>query len=474
MRAQGKMRSAWHKGEQLTLVAEWPYLSSSRNELIVKILLIGNGGREHAIVWKLKQSSLVERVWCAPGNGGISFDCDCVPLHLQDVNSAANLATRLVADLTIVGPELPLVNGIADEFAKRGLLLLGPSKAAAQLEGSKVFAKQFMERNGIPMAETYGIFDSAIDAHTALDSVEWPLVIKADGLAAGKGVLVASSTAEAADFIERLMEKKEFGAAGEKVLFEKALVGKELSYIILTDGKNFISLAPTRDHKRALDGDQGPNTGGMGTYSTNDILQADLEQEILKTIVKPTLAGLQKEKLDYRGFIFFGLMLTASGPKVLEYNCRLGDPETQSILMRADFDFAKACFDAAKGKLDTSSAKWKAGASICVVMASEGYPGDPVVGKTIEGLTEAQKVPGIAVFQAGTRREDDGLYTSGGRILGVCAAGESLHSAAEMAYGAVQKIKIEGAHYRKDVGLAAIEMNAGTQPKASSGVVGRG
>ena len=465
------MRSIWRAGEELTLVAEWPYLSSSRNEPIVKILLIGNGGREHAIVWKLKQSSLVEKVWCAPGNGGISFDCDCLPLNLQDVNSAANLATRLVADLTIVGPELPLVNGIADEFAERGLLLLGPSQAAAQLEGSKVFAKQFMERNGIPMAATYGVFDSATDAHTALDSVEWPLVIKADGLAAGKGVLVAANAAEAAAFIERVMEKKDFGTAGEKVLFEKALVGKELSYIILTDGKSFISMAPTRDHKRALDGDQGPNTGGMGTYSTDEILPADLDREILKTIVRPTLAGLQKEKLDYHGFIFFGLMLTEDGPKVLEYNCRLGDPETQSILMRADFDFAKACFDAAKGKLDPSAARWKAGASICVVMASEGYPGDPVVGKKIEGLADAKDVPGVAIFQAGTRREDDGLYTSGGRILGVCATGESLSSATGTAYGALEKIEIDGAHYRKDVGVTAA--TSGSEPKATLGA-GRG
>ncbi len=435
----------------------------------MKILLIGNGGREHAIVWKLKQSNLVDKLWCAPGNGGISYDCDCVPLNLQDVNSAANLAMRLVADLTIVGPELPLVNGIADEFAKRGLLLLGPSKAAAQLEGSKVFAKQFMERNGVPAAETYGVFESAIDAHTALDSVEFPLVIKADGLAAGKGVLVAANAAEASAFIERLMEKKEFGSAGEKVLFEKALVGKELSYIILTDGKNFVSMAPTRDHKRAYDGDQGPNTGGMGTYSTDNILATSVEQAILTTIVKPTLAGLQKEKLDFRGFIFFGLMLTSDGPKVLEYNCRLGDPETQSIMMRADFDLAKLCLGAAKGNLDASAVKWKPGASICVVMASEGYPGDPVVGKRIRGLADAQAIPGTAIFQAGTRREDDGLYTSGGRILGVCATGESLGSAAVTAYRGADQIKIEGAYYRKDVGAAAMAEDFDAARNVTSG-----
>jgi phosphoribosylamine--glycine ligase len=419
----------------------------------VKILLIGSGGREHAIAWKLAQSSEVEKIWCAPGNGGISRRFECVPLNVADCTAAANVAARLGADLTIVGPELPLVNGIADEFASRKLLLLGPSKVAAQLEGSKVFAKQFMERNGIPTAATIGVFDSADQARKALSSVEYPLVIKADGLAAGKGVLVTSSPDEAVQFIERSMENKEFGEAGKQVLFEKALTGQELSYIILTDGKTFISLAPTRDHKRALDGDLGPNTGGMGTYSSSDILAPGLEAEILKHVVRPTLAALEKEKFDYRGFIFFGLMLTAEGPKVLEYNCRLGDPEAQSILMRADFDIAKACSDAAKGELDTSIAKWKPETSICVVMASEGYPGDPVVGKKIKGLPEAEQVAGVEVFHAGTRHEDDGFYTHGGRILGVAAASENLGAARMAAYSAVDKIQIDGAHCRKDIGL---------------------
>jgi phosphoribosylamine---glycine ligase len=437
--------------------------------LTVKILLIGSGGREHAIAWKLKQSNVVEKLWCAPGNGGLSRIVDCVSLNVHDVTSAANLAMRLGADLTIVGPEVPLVNGIADEFAARKLLLLGPLKKAAQLEGSKIFAKQFMERNGIPTAATYGIFDSALDAHSALSSVDYPLVIKADGLAAGKGVLVTSSADEAAQFIERVMEKKEFGAAGERVLFEQALPGKELSYIILTDGRNFISLAPTRDHKRAFDGDQGPNTGGMGTYSSGDILAPDVEAAILKVVVRPTLAALQKENLDFRGFIFFGLMLTPSGPKVLEYNCRLGDPETQSILMRADFDFAQACFDAASGKLDPSVAKWKTGSSICVVVASEGYPGDPVIGKPIKGLGEAEQVPGAVIFHAGTRREDDGFYTHGGRVLGVSASGTTLDEARIAAYSAVERIKIDGSHYRKDIGKPDTQA-AEPETKAAAGV----
>jgi phosphoribosylamine--glycine ligase len=444
-----------------------PYLSLAK--LTVKILLIGSGGREHALAWKLSQSSATEKLWCAPGNGGMSREFECVPLNVQDVTSAGNLAMRLGADLTIVGPEVPLVNGIADEFASRRLLLLGPSKAAAQLEGSKVFAKEFMERNGIPTAATYGVFDSAIDAHTALSSVDFPLVIKADGLAAGKGVLVTSSADEAAQFIERVMEKREFGAAGGRVLFEEALPGKELSYIILTDGKNFISLAPTRDHKRALDGDQGPNTGGMGTYSTSEILPPELEAAILKSVVRPTLAALQKEKLDFRGFIFFGLMLTPDGPKVLEYNCRLGDPETQSILMRADFDFAQACFDAASGKLDPSVAKWKPGASICVVMASEGYPGDPVIGKKIKGLVDAEQIPGVAVFHAGTRWEDDGFYTSGGRILGVCATGASLEETRGRAYSSLKHIRIEGAHFRSDIGEAESSGTHAVETKVATG-----
>jgi phosphoribosylamine--glycine ligase len=421
----------------------------------VKILLIGSGGREHAIAWKLKQSGVVEKVWCAPGNGGMSVEFDCVPLNVQDANTAARLAAQLGADLTIVGPEVPLVNGIADEFAKQGALLLGPSKAAAQLEGSKIFAKQVMERNGIPTAKTIGIFDSADAAKAAVASAKFPLVIKADGLAAGKGVLVALNADEATAFIERVMTKKEFGAAGERVLIESALDGKEISYIILTDGTRFVSMAPTRDHKRALDGDKGPNTGGMGTFSTAEILEPALEERIIKDVIRPTLDALTKEKLDFRGFIFFGLMLTADGPQVLEYNVRMGDPETQSIVRRANFDLAQVCFNAASGKLDPSVVKWKADASLCVVIASEGYPGDPVMGVPIKGLADAGDVPGVVVFHAGTRREDDGFYTHGGRVLGVSATGASLEEARAAAYSAASKIRIQGAHYRSDIGLAS-------------------
>src|SRR5271169_922745 len=418
----------------------------------MKILVLGGGGREHALVWKLRQSPTVETIWCAPGNGGISNDAECLPLDLSDVKATADLAAKLGADLTIAGPELPLVLGVADEFARRGLTLLGPEKKAAQLEGSKIFAKQFMARHGIPTAAMYGTYELAIDAYTELCSVEWPLVIKADGLCAGKGVLVTSSPDEATAFIERAMEKHEFGDAGKRLLLEEGLAGEELSYIVLTDGKDFIPMAPTRDHKRAFDGDQGPNTGGMGAYSTDDMLSPELEKKLQETIVQPTLAGLEKDEIPYKGFLYFGLMLTEDGPKVLEYNCRLGDPETQAILLRADFDLGKACLRAAQGKLAGFRARWTPGASACVVLASEGYPISPKTGKPIVGLGEPSKVGGAIIFHAGTRREGDTYYTSGGRVLSVSASGQDLATVSRVIYDTVSRISIEGTHYRTDVG----------------------
>ncbi|MGB0035887.1 MAG: phosphoribosylamine--glycine ligase [Candidatus Acidiferrales bacterium] len=425
----------------------------------MKVLVIGSGGREHAIVWKLRQSASVEKIWCAPGNGGIASDAECVPLDLKDVKAAAELATKLEADLTIVGPELPLVCGIADEFAKRGLTLLGPSQNAAQLEGSKVFSKQFMQRHGIPTAPLHGIYDAAAKARAALRTVDWPLVIKADGLCAGKGVLVTNSADEAAAFIARLMESHEFGDAGKRILLEEGLSGEELSYIILTDGKDFISLAPTRDHKRIFDGDKGPNTGGMGAYSTDEMISPELEKQIRETIVRPTLDGLREDGIPYRGFLFFGLMLTSEGPMVLEFNCRLGDPETQAILLRAEFDLAKACDYAARGQLGSFQARWSLGASLCLVMASEGYPGNPTTGRRIEGLEEVEKVPGTAVFHAGTRKEGTFYYTNGGRVLGVGARRENLGAACKLAYDIASKVSFEGCQYRRDIG----------RPKAAMG-----
>jgi phosphoribosylamine--glycine ligase len=418
----------------------------------VKILLLGSGGREHALVWKLRQSAQAEKIWCAPGNAGIAHDAKCVALSLADVKATADLAEKLGVDLTIAGPELPLVLGVADEFARRGLLLLGPPKTSAQLEGSKIFAKNFMHRHGIPTAELYGVFDSTAGAKAALRMARWPLVIKADGLCAGKGVLVTSSADEADEFVERSMTRGEFGEAGSKVIFEEGLAGDELSYIILTDGKTFVPMAPARDYKRALDGDKGPNTGGMGAYSIDEILPRGLENKIVDTVVWPTLDGLAADGMQYRGFLYFGLMLTREGPKVLEYNCRLGDPETQAIMLRAEFDLLQACLKAAREELAGFEAKWAKGASAYVVLASKGYPGNPVTGIPIRGLDRNGQISGATVFHSGTKRELGTYYTSGGRVLGVGAFGQNLSDASETCYDVISSIKVEGAFYRKDVG----------------------
>lgn len=430
----------------------------------MRILVIGGGGREHALVWKLAQSSNVEKIWCAPGNGGIANDAECFPLDLGDVRAAADLAAKLDADLTVVGPEIPLVQGIADEFASRGLMLLGPSKTAAQLEGSKIFAKKFMERHGVPTAAVYGIYEQAVDAYTDLCSVDWPLVIKADGLAAGKGVLVTSSPDEATAFVDRVMERKEFGEAGRRVLLEEGLQGEELSFIILTDGKNFVRMAPTRDYKRAYDGDRGPNTGGMGAYSTDDLLPGELEKKIVETIVWPTLSGLEKDGMPYRGFLYFGLMLTPQGPKVLEFNCRLGDPETQAIMMRADFDFAQACMAAARGELVGVQAIWAPAASVCVVLASRGYPERPEVGQEISGLdSRGRASSNVTVFHAGVRHDGSKYYTSGGRVLGIGAAGRDSTSCRAAVYSSCSSVAFDGRQFREDIALPVL-------PKAKEAV----
>ncbi len=426
----------------------------------MKILVIGGGGREHALVWKLRQSKSVEHIWCAPGNGGISDLAECVTVDAGDVAALVGLAEGLKPDLTVIGPELPLVRGAADEFAVRGLPVIGPSRLAAELEGSKVFAKQFMEKHGIPTAATYGIFDSAVDAYTALCAVDWPVVVKADGLCGGKGVLVTSSPDEATAFIERLMEKKEFGESGRHLILEEGLRGREISYIVLTDGKQVVPLVPAQDHKRAFDGDEGPNTGGMGSFSSRDLLSRELEGTIQKTIVEPTIKGMAKEGLPYQGFLYFGLMITDDGPKVLEFNCRMGDPETQAIILRADFDLGEALRDATAGKLSHVKLAWKAGASVCVVMTAKGYPGEFERGKLISGLADAGRIPGVTVFHAGTKREADSYYTSSGRVLGVSAVGPSLEEAAKAAYEAVGRIGFEGAHFRKDIGRVSAKGQA--------------
>ena len=426
----------------------------------MKVLVIGGGGREHALVWKLRQSSRVEKIWCAPGNGGIQAEAECLPADPADVAGLVALAERLSPDLTIVGPELPLVNGIGDAFRTRGWPIVAPSKQAAQLEGSKIFAKRFLRRQGIPTAQVYGEFDTSQGAIAALSSVDWPVVIKADGLCAGKGVFVAQDAAAAEDFIRRTMDENEFGTGGKRLLLEEALEGDELSFIIVTDGQRYVPLVPTRDHKRVFDGNRGPNTGGMGAYSTDELLSPKLRQQILDSIVEPTMRGLGSEGILYQGFLYVGLMLTASGPKVLEFNCRLGDPETQAIVARMDFDLAHVLAELAAGILEPSRLKWKPGASVCVVIASEGYPGKFETGKRIDGLTAAEHVNGVKVFHAGTRRQGDSILTGSGRVLGVTAPGASLETALGKAYEAAGKIHFEGMHYRRDIGAHAGRVQA--------------
>jgi phosphoribosylamine---glycine ligase len=421
----------------------------------MKILVIGGGGREHALVWKLRQSPQVEKIWCAPGNGGIAAEAECVAVDAGDVAAIVALAEELQPDLTIVGPELPLVNGLTDAFRRRNWAIVGPSQQAAQLEGSKIFSKEFLQRHAIPTAKMYGAFDSPAEAYSALRSVTWPVVIKADGLCAGKGVFLAADFAAARDFIERVMVKNELGPGGKRILLEEALEGDELSFIILTDGEHYAPLVPTRDHKRVFDGNQGPNTGGMGAYSTDDLLPEDLRNTVMSTIVEPTLRGLATDGIPYQGFLYIGLMLTKSGPQVLEFNCRLGDPETQAIVARMDFDLAEVLGNVAVGKFQASKLKWKPGASVCVVLTSGGYPGKFETGKRLDGLTDIELITGVKVLHAGTRLSGRTLVTSGGRVLGVTAAGRTLQDALAAVYKTIDRIQFDGMHYRKDIGARA-------------------
>jgi phosphoribosylamine---glycine ligase len=352
------------------------------------------------------------------------------------------------------------VNGIADAFEQRRWPVVAPSRQAAQLEGSKIFAKEFLQRHHIPTAKLYGTYDSSAGAYAALRNVEWPLVIKADGLCAGKGVVLPSSAEAAHDFIERVMEKDELGPGGRRILLEEALEGEELSFIIVTDGARYAPLVPTRDHKRAFDGNQGPNTGGMGAYSSDDLLPGPLRETILANVVGPTIRGLAADGVHYQGFLYFGLMLTPSGPKVLEFNCRLGDPEAQAILARADFDLAKVLADVAGGNLEPSKLRWKPGASVCVVLTSGGYPGKFESGKIIHGLTHIVSDTGVEVFHAGTKRVGDSIVTNGGRVLGVTAAADSLDAALAAVYNAAAKIHFDGMHYRRDIAAQASQVRA--------------
>lgn len=418
----------------------------------MKVLVIGGGGREHALVWKLRARAGVEKIWCVPGNGGMAAEAECFAADAGDVAALVALAETNTPDLTVVGPELPLVNGVVDAFEQRKWAIVGPTKQAAQLEGSKVFAKEFLQRHNIPTADMYGAYDSPGDVYSALCAVDWPVVIKADGLCAGKGVFVARNPDEATDFIERIMENHELGPGGKRVLLEEALEGEELSFILLADGERHVPLVPTRDHKRVFDNNGGPNTGGMGAYSSDELLPEELRRIIASSVIEPTMRGLTADGIRYQGFLYVGLMLTKDGPKVLEFNCRLGDPETQAIAARMDFDLAEVLSDLAAGRLRPEKLKWRAGASACVVLASGGYPGKFETGKEIFGLNEAGQVADVKVLHAGTRREGEKIVTSGGRVLGVTATGNSLDSARQKAYQAAGKIRFEGMHYRRDIG----------------------
>jgi phosphoribosylamine--glycine ligase len=403
-------------------------------------------------VWKLRESPRVEKIWCAPGNGGIAEDATCLPVEAGDIEGLVAIAEKLRPDLTVIGPELPLVNGLTDSLRARNLAVVGPSQIAAQLEASKIFAKHFLVRHAIPTAEMYVEFAAPNEAYAALSEVRYPVVVKADGLCAGKGVLLAQTEAEARDFVTRAMLIQEFGAGGKQVMLEEMLEGDELSFIIVTDGDKYAVLAPTRDHKRAFDKNRGPNTGGMGAYSTDDLMSADLQKTIEQTIVESTLKGLAADGIRYQGFLYIGLMLTKDGPKVLEFNCRLGDPETQAILARVDFDLAEALANLATKRFNPTEWKWKAGASACVVITSGGYPGRFDTGRIVKGLTDIDADSGVKILHAGTRRQGDVVVTSGGRVLGVTAFAPKLEDALANAYGAASKIRFDGMHYRSDIG----------------------
>ncbi len=422
----------------------------------MKLLVLGSGGREHALAWKLHESQQMEELYCAPGNAGIAQEAECLPSDLSQTKAIVDLAKQLRPDLTIVGPEAPLVAGVVDEFQKERLAILGPSKAAARLEGSKIFAKEFMRRHGIPTAR-FEVADNFEDAVKALARFPLPVVVKADGLAAGKGVVVAQSQEEAEQAVDDFMRRKTLGRAGDRVVIEECLAGEETSFIVLTDGRGILPLPPTQDHKALLDGDLGPNTGGMGAFSDDSLLSEMLHDEIIRSIVAPTLAGMEMEGSPYRGFLYFGLMMTLSGPLLLEYNVRLGDPETQPILMRLRSDLADLLVASREGQLSTVDAHWSPNPAVCVVLASKGYPGNPEIDKPITGFEAVEALGGVKIFHAGTRVKDHQLLTAGGRVMGVTAIAQDLPSALQRAYAGVSKLQFEGMQYRKDIGAKTLQ-----------------
>lgn len=421
----------------------------------MKVLVIGSGGREHALVWKLAQSPNVEKIYCSPGNGGIAAQAECLPaLSHQELLS---FAKKEKISLTIVGPEQPLVEGIVDLFKQEGLVIFGPSKQAAQLEGSKAFAKEFMNRCKVPTA-SYKSFDNLENALIYLDEISFPTVVKADGLAAGKGVVIAKSKEQAQDAVRSMLKDNAFGEAGSKVVIESCLQGEEISVLALVDGKTIRPLESSQDHKRIFDNDEGPNTGGMGAISPSPLYDLPLRERIQKEVLEPVLKELQKEGLSFHGILYAGLMIDPSGvPNVLEFNVRFGDPETQAVLMRLDSDLAELMLATAEERLAEAEIKWKEESAVCVVVASGGYPGQYDKGKEISGLDQANACEEAFVFHAGTALDQDKIVTSGGRVLGVTALGKGLSQAQERAYQAAAKINFEGAFYRKDIGNKALK-----------------
>ena len=417
----------------------------------MKVLVIGSGGREHALAWKLRQSPRVGEVFIAPGNAGTAQIGRNVEVKLSELDQLLNFALRESIDLTVVGPDDVLAAGIVDLFETAGLRIFGPGREAALLESSKSFAKRFMVRHGIPTAR-FGEFESSLDAKAALGTFGFPLAVKADGLALGKGVVIAQDRGEAETAIDDMIERRRFGDAGRKIVIEEFLSGVECSVHALVDGRSYLLFPTAQDHKQLYDGNRGPNTGGMGTFSPSQRLDAALLQQIREQILDPFLNGIQKDRLRFRGLLFPGLMLTKDGPRVLEFNCRFGDPETQVLLPRLKTDIVDLLEATISEQLDTVTAEWDTGSAVCVVMASGGYPGKYKTGKTIVGLADANQMPGVTVFHAGTQTGENRILTAGGRVLGVTAVGDTLLAAKRRAYDAVDKIEFDGSYFRRDIG----------------------
>lgn len=417
----------------------------------MKILVIGNGGREHALVWKLAQSQQVERVFCAPGNAGIASLAECVDIQADDVEKLAEFAKNNKIDITVVGPEVALVAGVVDVFERHGLKIFGPSKLAAQLEGSKSFAKLFMQKYNIPTSN-YGIFTNAGEAKAFVKAHGLPCVVKADGLAAGKGAIICRTEADAGFAIDSMLKHNEFGAAGSRVIVEEFLEGEEVSFICISDGTTVIPLATSRDHKPVYDGDEGPNTGGMGAYSPVPSVDDDMSRKIMKEIMEPAISGMAMEGRPFVGFLYAGVMISSGIPRVLEFNARLGDPEAQPLMVRLRSDLAELIEAALSQRLKDVVLRWDDCASACVVMASRGYPGNYIKGCEINGIEDAAAMKGVVIFHSGTAMKDGVLVTDGGRVLSVTALGVKLDEAVENVYKAVDKISWDGVLYRKDIG----------------------